>query len=1493
MSPFPARSGPAGTSCSLFCVTSNGPPRLSFQAASDPNEICSNCHLTYLTHVPILVPSDVNYALRRGNCLRTLCGGYFSMKSVWTREGRCICSATWEEHSEPRVDWEAPQTSSVNPPPQGTSSSNVAPALASTTLAITRFQGVPGPTSRVENAARLAAQLPIPAVARHVGARSRPTPMAIVASASEASRASQRGGGAGNASRGRGRGGAAPPATATGDIIITFVLWPVVTPNTPGFSNKAEQTYSLRARYDYCRPLLDFFIGEHLALDVAVPRNGPISLEGLTVRLREHLAAHDLRFAPAPASSSAPEVSGQYLHQPYLVLQSGVKAGVYVWHPHTKMNENLFTAAALKKLDDAVPHPDMGSGKLLVFLGMRFAALQGDVERFAVPDEYLVGMHPCWGLRVLALLPDVNGTRPPDGVDRCIEGCPEDDPPLEDVTDEDDMIPDLNPLRTPSPNLVHLPPSPPRARPAQRPRVTSPVPYVEDQPDFDWTIPELEDDPATDHLDNTASMIRDFLGWTVTIAARLSPSLDDFAVGPTINIRAPTAPAAGAAVNALILQDLQAAVRNTERPFPLSSWFNSLKNVDIGPSYGAGPLLAAMNAALVNATGTGGLYEQVPASEMFLSPLILPSGPVWSPMASDPDRLDQYIAHGRLLAIYIINHRQAPFPFSIWLLLVMLDGRNALATLRPETIKFFDRELWDQLNLQCVFDAVDAPMPPMQNAQLRTFIIDVLGVQPSSLANLQDPINRANWYTTALGKALLGDASFHIKEEFTALREGFNLALGRGERLFDTIHAQWPASSLPPLVYIYDREIKSVLEVTKLFLFTIAADSEHTDGTTQTFARIFKWRLHRYLNGRGHPATVDGYVDTAQLQKYAGDVESPLFRAKLLFYVMTESKRLFAGSEWRLTFRFFGRARAIAGSNAAGRPLNFHTCSQSCDVVLDEPLEKALLERPDADTNAASAFDAWLHLQLIDSEQYNQDGTIRSPTLSLFRPQCLRQMLGADAAEDGHAAAVVALPFFEPRAAGCRNYQQPSFAQQAHEMEQRRRAAAAEAAAARAPPVAAPPPASAAAESSDDENEIEIIEQQHRSPARRRRMHNGHSFHLPGTDSDPESPLPFSPFMQDAGSMVFYVNIHFPDCRKTFVEVIPAGPIDARLFHVLAGAAPDLAVQLDLARHRDDTMIAFLKVPIPASQDYMGLASGFHVLGSMQDVETLNSDILERQLFPAPPSSAAERVIQQRALPGTTPVYVICVYDKLANSRSSGPAPVPVPTSTTSDSTPAEAPDNDDTDAALDATHTNTVVGYITSKYPLLMARVAKVRSAGYGRVYCAFILLCAFDTLCHNFSLKFPVPPAADMPGYNATVQWEGESLTICANDIIDALGQTRKTFKNHRSIYRKASRLRQPLQQYVRTAGTGSTPLLPREQHERIVQWLPVLNVLLRGEKVQEVPVEGAVGPATEAARMNNWTTLRNDIEVAKKIFAPRPGQASSGAGDDQDEDDDDEHH
>ncbi|THH07998.1 hypothetical protein EW146_g9131 [Bondarzewia mesenterica] len=151
----------------------------------------------------------------------------------------------------------------------------------------------------------------------------------------------------------------------------------------------------------------------------------------INMEVHKHLVCISVRLPGAPWSpANASEISYDTL--PWLVLRPGCKSktGKYSFKPASSLTEAEFTMVALKKMFKKVSVTSPVGMQLCLWLVPRFADILGpisglgiDAAAISLAEQHL--SHPCYGHRILSILP----WHPDGGLsqysDACIEGaCP-------------------------------------------------------------------------------------------------------------------------------------------------------------------------------------------------------------------------------------------------------------------------------------------------------------------------------------------------------------------------------------------------------------------------------------------------------------------------------------------------------------------------------------------------------------------------------------------------------------------------------------------------------------------------------------------------------------------------------------------------------------------------------------------------------------------------------------------------------------------------------------------------------------------------------------------------------------------------------------------------------------------------------------------------------------------------------------------------------------
>ncbi|KAJ7796812.1 hypothetical protein B0H14DRAFT_2619559 [Mycena olivaceomarginata] len=307
-------------------------------------------------------------------------------------------------------------------------------------------------------------------------------------------------------------------------------------------------------------------------------------------------------------------------------------------------------------------------------------------------------------------------------------------------------------------------------------------------------------------------------------------------------------------------------------------------------------------------------------------------------------------AHGTFLALHCLILRQGPLPISIWVLLALVVGRNAM--LIPENVlHHLDPGAYKILAIWYSFQR-DTPVPPAReaNSPIRQFIINYMPgeIQPNLISNNRSEAEPTTWIIAVFATILIGHPSPWNHPEFKALCDGFNIVI-RTMRFAETIQS---LEALPFLVAIYNRRLKAVGDVIPHLHYSSPGNSLPT---TALFAKLFQLRLEKYLAGVGHPSPLRGVLVT--------DDQFNAERKNQLLRTPTAVGRWF----WIHTDPSPQRADAAAAGQL-GSAFSFHTCSYHVDIYLDRALEEVLLQPLDDDPQGASKFDVLIHSQLLDRE---------------------------------------------------------------------------------------------------------------------------------------------------------------------------------------------------------------------------------------------------------------------------------------------------------------------------------------------------------------------------------------------------------------------------------------------------------------------------------------------------------------------------------------------
>ncbi|KAJ7817986.1 hypothetical protein B0H14DRAFT_3474172 [Mycena olivaceomarginata] len=687
--------------------------------------------------------------------------------------------------------------------------------------------------------------------------------------------------------------------------------------------------------------------------------------------------------------------------------QRCMKSNNYTLSEHPGINDANFGLQQFGKFTKSFNNVLRGDAgrKTWIWVAPRFGPVIGPVDSFSTSDAPLTGCHPCFAARILDSFVLANRQDPLE-VD-CFDACPTPargsvtalltniPPPA------NPMVYNLPP-RNPGPSTTHAPsssfpvphipnrlPTPPpvpqslvrqrspqavgtaslerRVRQRRYPSREAQSPIMVDDSDDDAApaaeLPPLR--PGIDILPPSA-----IVHWQTSIRDSVRAAIES---APHLFLHGKTVPALAQCLVELLIHfekrkhepDTTFAMFNrrlqAEEFFfsgataELESFFKDLRLVSIGvrkdddanvmlhsPAHprsvtnGPGPERALWREGCSVLIHSHNYWQQVPGSDTFR--------PVFAPVDAEiPERIQSFRAHGTFLALHCLILRQGPLPISIWVLLALVVGRNAM--LIPENVlHHLDPGAYKILAIWYSFQR-DTPVPPAReaNSPIRQFIINYMPgeIQPNLISNNRSEAEHTTWIIAVFATILIGHPSPWNHPEFKTLCDGFNIVI-LTMRFAETIQS---LEALPFLVAIYNRRLKA-----------------------RFFAKLFQLRLEEYLAGVGHPSPLRGVLVTDD--QFNAERKNQLLRAQLLLVGGSDSDLLPIEDKWRITFWIHTdpppqRADAAAAGQL-GSAFSFHTCSYRVDIYLDRALEEVLLQPLDDDPQGASKFDVLIHSQLLD-----------------------------------------------------------------------------------------------------------------------------------------------------------------------------------------------------------------------------------------------------------------------------------------------------------------------------------------------------------------------------------------------------------------------------------------------------------------------------------------------------------------------------------------------
>ncbi|KAF8188551.1 hypothetical protein K438DRAFT_1972254 [Mycena galopus ATCC 62051] len=1380
-------------------------------------------------------PNDSRYSFRRGACEITGCGGFFSHSRTWDFTTICVCSASWHSHAPLLDDASVPVAvpAAQMPFPRPPDTGGQAPVMDA-------FGGIPDPVAGnlgTRRAASAARSLPPPGpfaaqFVRHNGART-PYPNRPTASL---------------------------PAPKP-DIDLVVVCWPML-PHDSDYEPLGYPAPKIKVKNHLAKLYADRLDLHHLICRIKVPPDGKIPPAEFSGHITTHLQSHGLSMPPRPTDVDIG--SPDDLHsQPFVLLKSSVKNGVYTLNQHPGINDNSFTSQEFTRLNRSFPNPMTGldSPHPWIWIAPRYGHISGPVDGFSTPDLPLSGTHPCYGLRIIDTLPASQAASRNDPLDvECYDGyCPvieiapilsgllNGGPPARFITPP--LQPSLIRQRSPQSQSSHR-----RVRQRQDSfeRSRSPI-------ELNPLAPEVSCPKAAPlRIGVDILPLTEVVQWREAVETHVA-ALPRVAVAGLVFIHGKTVASVGTCIvdllvylqklhepdDTFIMEDhdiqLNEIVRCKTEDLTHESFLRPVRSISMhtnqnaatrrAVTQGVGPERAAWREACAVLGGRHHYWQPATASTM-LRPIFTPGD-------------------------MVIPDRQGPLPISIWLLLCLIEGPDALV-IPKNTLLHIDPGAYEILEPWYDFDE-HTPMPLANEAShpLRLFILEYMpGIQPNLISNNRTAQEHRHWVRAAFATILLGDASPWRHAEYIALQEGFNAALG-DMHFTQTLRSSNCTNTLAFLVTIYDRRVHNVEDVADHLQFIVIGRAPNL--TTPYFAALFRLRLKHYMHGRGHPPELYRFLEAFGVseEQAVTSRNDSLLRANLILRCGSDSDLRPSEDNWKITFNFEGRTTR---DSDVATPLGFHTCFNNITVFVDRALQKMLMEPVGTDDSKGSNFDLWVHEHTRDEESSESDGSSDHPFL---------QAQNSDP-EDNVPSRESSVEILEVRAGPSRSAETISIG---------------------VPTVSAGPVGNISDSDSEPEfrqrtgdQAVYIAEREFmqrvdasRTYQDRVEMLIAEIYRLEGRtpNREPTPPTmrsvsptsaidmdhrlmgPGQPIM-DTTVTVYFIGVHALRGRRTFVEVAQTASPDHTLIERLStGLLGRMLVTIrpDWA----DFYIGTSNTPIDVSGDYMNHVHAFRELGGWSDMEDVSSSALST-LTPIPASHERTAVLTRCGLHGLVPVYVLYIYHADAQSmwdEAAGPA---MPTLL---SALAPAPDNVPsvlmtTSGTLPSGSDGTISAaeaYVKEHFSQRLERIHHAHAITCGTAYRHCTEEKNVIAICNTLGL------ANTNRGFSPVVI---NGIRIAYEDVVSAAGLKKNTLGGVRTQVGKAREARRTLARTVSLHHSGWTAANEAEAalELRRREVLEIFSALLREGDIADVFLEDVTdSPEARALRLS-YEDFKTDI-------------------------------
>ncbi|KAJ7219822.1 hypothetical protein B0H12DRAFT_1270670 [Mycena haematopus] len=779
------------------------------------------------------------------------------------------------------------------------------------------------------------------------------------------------------------------PTTVTDPRVeIDVVLWPQNVDHD--FDLPRHPSEPIKLKNADLKRYISRFADHHLVFKIKVPGQGVTSPAEFSRQLLAHLSTHHLTMPPFPSDyehDGADDLDGQL----WILLDVQRRVDVHTLSAHFTINDNTFGYAQFKKFTSkfpsilftptsSVPLPTATNPPPWIFIGTLTQLASATIRTTSdeVPECYENHCPaPASPVSVTSILSQLPGPavqrRLPSLPAWATSACP---------TVQRPQTP------PPQPSLIRQR-SPGETQNALLDRRVDPIPQIpvaetgliaQSAPQSPVSPPScaISLEPVRPPMPSLERGV-DFLepsqifGWRTFAAHWINRSSH----APMVHIHAKTITAAAKCLIGLLLH-IENCKDDADSDFVSSddvlhctstirheSFFSDVRIFSIGlrgihttdpdstraVTQGPGPERATFREGCAILTTFHTYWQQATSSDMFR--------PIFTAIDAEiPERVNTFRAHGTFLALHCLLLRQGPLPISIWVLLALCVGREAML-IPQHVLLHLDPGAYDILAPWYDFH-LDTPVPPAREAThpLRQFIIERMPqeMQPNLIRNHRQPEEHQAWIISAFAVVLLGHHSPWSHPEFIALQEGFNL----GQHFTESIRQQ---NARPFLVTLYDRRIRAVDDVITHLKYL---NPLRPRKTSAYFVKLFQLRLERYAHGRGHPHGVRCLnVTEEEFQLCRND---PLLRANLILRGGSDSDMRPMEPTWsinRLQFKFHATGFK---ERMLGTPLHFHTCFYNVDVYLDLHLRDLLLEPLPMSPNRSTKFELWLHSQLLDRQ---------------------------------------------------------------------------------------------------------------------------------------------------------------------------------------------------------------------------------------------------------------------------------------------------------------------------------------------------------------------------------------------------------------------------------------------------------------------------------------------------------------------------------------------